>query len=190
MARVAIFIDGGYLDYVLRDEFGSARIDYEAFARELSGGMEILRTYYYHCPPYQSDPATEEESERFRNAERFFNRLERLPRFDVKRGKLAFRGIDKETGKKIFEQKRVDVLLAVDMVILATSRQITDMVLVAGDSDYCPAVEAAKANGVLVKLCHGTVAPPHRDLWQACDERVALSASLIESIARRDRRSS
>jgi len=44
MARTAIFIDGGYLDKVLRSCFGGVRIDYGAVARELAGGGDILRT--------------------------------------------------------------------------------------------------------------------------------------------------
>ncbi|MCI0693225.1 hypothetical protein L0337_14625 [candidate division KSB1 bacterium] len=55
MSRVAVYIDGGYLDSVLRDEFGSTRIDYAAFSREIAAHIHpdahLLRTYYYHCPP-------------------------------------------------------------------------------------------------------------------------------------------
>ena len=61
MSRIAIFIDGAYLDYALRDEFNSARIDYHALAETLAGGIDILRTYYYHCLPYQSAKATTED---------------------------------------------------------------------------------------------------------------------------------
>jgi hypothetical protein len=52
MGRVAVFIDGAYLDYVLRDEFARARIDYGRLSEELAGGIDLLRTYYYHCLPY------------------------------------------------------------------------------------------------------------------------------------------
>jgi hypothetical protein len=41
MSRVAIFIDGAYLDFMLRDEFNGARIDYSLLSRNL----DILRTY-------------------------------------------------------------------------------------------------------------------------------------------------
>lgn len=119
MSRAAIFIDGTYLDFTLRDEFAAAPIDYEQLARWMAGPIEILRTYYYNCLPYQSNPPTVEESERFSKAQGFHARLRRLPRFEVREGKLAFRGVDRDTGKSIFVHKRVDIMLSVDLVLLA-----------------------------------------------------------------------
>ena len=50
--RSAIFIDGAYLFYLLRDEFGSVRIDYRLLALVLSEGTDLLRSYYYSALPY------------------------------------------------------------------------------------------------------------------------------------------
>lgn len=185
MSRAAIFIDGAYLDYTLRDEFNLARIDYRLFSERLSAGLDLLRTYYYHCLPYQSDPPTVEESERFAQRQRFYDALARLPRYQVRLGKLAFRGISQD-GTRIFQQKRVDILLGVDLVVLSAKRQITDAILVAGDSDFLPAVTCAKDEGVIIHLVHGTRHPPHRELWDAADERTRLSAELISSVLRED----
>ncbi len=181
--RIAVFIDGAYLDYTLRDEFDSARIDYGRFAHHLSGGKEILRTYYYHCLPYQSDPPTAEESDRFSKKQSFISRLDRLPRFTVRLGKLAFRG-KRDDGRAIFVQKRVDIMLGVDLVQLSTKRLITTAALVAGDSDFLPAVEIARDEGVVVHLYHGTTNQPHRELWDACDERTAISRDMIDQVRR------
>lgn len=108
MSRIAIFIDGAYLDYTLRGEFAAARIDYQQFAAWISGGLDLLRTYYYHCLPYKSDPPTIEESQRFSQAQGFYRRLQRLSRFEVREGKLEFRGRD-GAGNPIFVQKRADI---------------------------------------------------------------------------------
>ena len=62
MSRIAIFIDGAYLDYTLRQEFGGARILYDKLSAQLTQGCDVLRTNYYHCLPYQSNPPTVEES--------------------------------------------------------------------------------------------------------------------------------
>ena len=67
--RVAVFIDGGYLDHVLRDLGLFGRIDYRAFADALRGNGELLRAYYYHCLPWQSPQPTPEESQRFARME-------------------------------------------------------------------------------------------------------------------------
>ena len=180
--RVAVFIDGAYLEYVLRKEFGSARIDCRALSEKLAGGSDILRSYYYHCPAYQSDPPTEEERSRYSSQRRFFVALERLPRYSVRLGRLARRGSD-SLGEYRFEQKRVDILLGVDLVLLAAKQSIQEAVLEAGDSDFIPAVSVAKAEGVLVRLFHGRA--PHSDLWREADERVSITQQLVDSVQQR-----
>ena len=74
--RTAIFIDGAYLDNVLREEFGGARIDFDAFAQHVSRGADLLRSYYYDCPPYQGNPPTEDQRRRYANRRSFFEALE------------------------------------------------------------------------------------------------------------------
>lgn len=102
--RVAIFIDGAYLEYVLKEHFGMPRIDFAALSKELAAGADILRSYYYHCSAYQGNPPTEEERKRYSAQRRFFEALERLPRYSVRLGRLARRGPDGQ-GKYRFEQK-------------------------------------------------------------------------------------
>ena len=182
--RVAVFIDGAYLDHVLKDEFGDARIDYELLSKHLVGDADLLRTYYYHCPPYQGNPPTQDERDRYASQRSFYTALERLPRFNVRLGRLAYRG-DDEGGRPRYEQKRVDILLGVDMVLLAAKQSIQEAILVAGDSDFIPTVSVAKAEGVLIRLYRGQ--KPHSDLWQEADERTRLTDSFIDSIRRRPR---
>ncbi len=179
--RVAIFIDGGYLDAVLRDEFGGARINYSALAQKLRLDSDILRTYYYHCPLIQSNAPTQEESRRYSGQLRFFKSLNGLPRFSVRLGKLARRGTHRD-GTPRYEQKRVDILLSVDLVQLAAKQVIQNAILVAGDSDFIPAIEAAKSEGVVVHVFHGENI--HSDLWQEADERSRITQELVDSIIR------
>jgi uncharacterized LabA/DUF88 family protein len=94
---------------------------------------------------------------------------------------LAYRGND-QYGKPKFEQKRVDILLGVDLVQLAAKQAIQEAILVAGDSDFIPAVSAAKSEGVLIRLYHG--ATPHSDLWQEADERTKITQTVIDSVRR------
>lgn len=96
-------------------------------------------------------------------------------------GKLAFRGT--QDGRPIFEQKRVDILLGVDLVQLAAKHQITDAMVLAGDSDFLPAIEIAKQEGVVVHLFHG--ASPHNELLTRCDERVRIDDEIVDAIRRR-----
>ena len=132
--------------------FGNPRVSFETLAATLAHQDELLRTYYYHCLPYKSPSPTPEEAERFARKQRFFHALSRLDRFEVREGKLALRGWDRTTGKPILEQKRVDIKLAVDLVLLATKHQITRAVIVTGDSDFLPAIQAAKDEGVVIHM--------------------------------------
>ena len=56
MARLAIFIDGGYMDVLAEQQF-RRRVNYESLCNEIRGivaaktaePLDLLRTYYYHC---------------------------------------------------------------------------------------------------------------------------------------------
>ncbi|XID90515.1 NYN domain-containing protein [Paenibacillaceae bacterium WGS1546] len=180
--RSAIFIDGGYLDQVLLG-FGRAKIDYSKLCDVLTNAIPLLRTYYYHCLPHQPTNPTPEQSREFSNAEKFQKRLNRLPNFTVRRGKLAYRGNDDE-GRPIYEQKRVDVALATDLVMHATKRLISHAILITGDSDFIPAVEIAKAEGVQITLYYAQNKSTHDELLDVVDIRKLITQDIIDSIKR------
>lgn len=180
-SRIAIFIDGAYAQRVAVDEFSGVSIDFGKLADRMANGANVLRTYYYNCLPYQSRPPSVQERERFDNARRFYHALAMLPRFEVRQGRLELRG-NRADGSPIFEQKRVDIMLGVDMVQLAAKGHIQQAILLAGDSDFIPAVAVAKAEGVLVRLFHGDNC--HVDLLREVDERVKLDQVFINSVRR------
>jgi uncharacterized LabA/DUF88 family protein len=186
MGVTAVFIDGGYLDKVLLHDHQSQRIDFEKLVAEMVASDELLRAYYYHCLPYQGTPPTDDQRARYAAIHRFVTALRLLPRFEVRLGKLAFRGHD-ANGAPIFVQKRVDCMVGVDMALLAGKGKITRVVLLTGDSDYIPAIEAVKREGVLVTLWHGSLSPstgPSRELFEICDERHELTPDLVRRIRR------
>jgi len=170
--KIAIFIDGGYIAKVLTKH--SIYIDFSLLSKELAQGKEILRTYYYNCLPYQSNPPTADEKIRFSKAQKFYYALERFPRYEVKEGRLAKRGNE-------FEQKGIDTLLSIDLVNLAASGKISDAVLLAGDSDFIPAIKVAKGYGVNIFLYYDKDTY-HNALWQICDERIAIDLILLNKV--------
>lgn len=179
----AVFIDGGYLDSVLRDHFGMPRIGYQKLAHFACNGDSVFRTYYYNCLPYQSAIPTEEEKARFSNAQRFTYALNKLPRFTVRLGKLVFRGYD-ENREPIFKQKRVDLLLGIDLASLVNMKSVSGISLVAGDSDLIPAFEHAHSAGLTTTLVHGPAETYHQDLWDLADERLEITGEEIKKLAR------
>lgn len=179
--RIALFIDGGYLDNVLM-KFGRAKIDYSKLGETMAADHPLIRAYYYHCLPFQSSKPTEEEKSQFSNAQKFFRKLNRLDCFTVREGKLAFRGIDDE-GRAIYEQKRVDVYLATDLVMHSTKRLITHAALLTGDSYFLPAVEIAKSEGVHITLFYSDKdgCLPHDELLDMVDARKLINQNMINS---------
>lgn len=189
MALAAVFIDGGYLTNVLR-ALGRPRLDYAQFAAWAARGYEIFRVYYYDCLPYQSASPTPEERIRYSNAKKWIDTLNRLERFKVRLGRLQYRGTD-DDGSPIFQQKRVDLQLGLDIAsLISTNRPgISMVVLVTGDSDMIPAVTAAQEAGALVRLVHGprdAQGRPtyHQDLWDAVDERQEISPAALRGMQR------
>lgn len=180
MNRIAIFIDNGYFSKIIKNHFNEAAIDYGLFSDNICGGSDRLRTYVYDCMPYQSSPPTPTERKLYADKDRFISYLKKLPRFEVRLGRLQKIKVD---GKWIFKQKMVDILLSVDLVRLSWSRQIQDAILVAGDSDYVPAVIAAKDAGVLVKLYYKE--PIHDYLLEKCDEPIKIEEELINKSLRK-----
>jgi uncharacterized LabA/DUF88 family protein len=177
--RAVVLIDGGYLNKILDAVAPYQRIDYEKFSDLICGNCERLRTYYYNCMPYQSSPPTTEEKEKYSRMNKFIHRLEELPRFQIRLGKLQkFRT---ENGDIDFKQKRVDILLAVELARLSWSKSIGTAILVAGDSDFVPAVETAKDAGVLVKLYFSDLSI-HDELLTAVDDKILINRSLIDKV--------
>lgn len=177
MARVAIFVDGGYLDKVL--EFHNRiRVDYARLSDGMVGPVdERVRTYYYHCPPWQPAIPTTEDSARLSGYQKFAYKLNSLPRFEVREGRLQ-----KVDGR--FQQKGVDIQLAVDLLTLALTKGIEKAILVTGDSDFVPVVNAVKAAGVTVALHFAPQLPTHQSLRQAVDERAPITLGFLQSCRR------
>ncbi len=186
MGTVAVFLDAGYIDKVMANDFGHPKIDYGKLSQAVAAPDELLRAYYYNCLPYQSNPPTDEESQRYSRAHRFITALKAIPRFEVRLGRLASRGTD-AAGKKIFIQKRVDCMFGVDMALLAGKGKISNVAIFTGDSDFIPAIEAVKREGVLVTLWHGTNpknSMPGREILEIADERKPITQEFINRILR------
>ena len=196
MANLAVFIDGGYLEALQKHEF-DVRLDVKKLVDEIlqhienesADPVELMRAYYYHCRPYRSDPPTPEEMDRYSNSRRFEDALRYLPRFEVRLGHLRMSGMD-ESGVPIFEQKQVDLLLGLDMALLAGKGQVQHIALVAGDGDFVPAVRVLKNEGIIVWLIHGPPQGNHGyptysfELFKTADERMELDEDLIDRLLR------
>ncbi len=173
MMKAAVYLDGGYINAVLKNE-SLPKVNYESFSDDMvKPGEERLRSYYYTCMPFQSTPATQDEKTRYTNASQFIYNIKRYNRFEVRLGRL------KKIGNE-FEQKRVDVLLSVDLVRMSWGKLIDRAVLVTADSDFVPAVQASKDAGVITRLWYYPKLPVNNELLEAFDERYEITSSMIQ----------
>jgi uncharacterized protein (TIGR00288 family) len=95
-----------------------------------------------------------------------------LPRFEVKFGEL-------QSIKGVFKQKKVDVLMSLDIVDKCFENQIKHAVIVAGDSDFIPVIKKAKDYGAIVHL-FGHEDSINRELLNEIDEFHPLTRMFLE----------
>ena len=62
-------------------------------------------------------------------------------------------------------------------MLQATKRTADEVFIIAGDSDFVPAIRSVKSEGVIVYLVHG--ANPHDDLLDEADERIEITEQLV-----------
>ena len=67
-----------------------------------------------------------------------------------------------------------------DLVQLSAKQQISHAALIAGDSDFIPAIAVAKNEGVLIHLYHGST--PHRKLIEVADERTQITPAFLSDV--------
>ncbi|MCP4138082.1 MAG: NYN domain-containing protein [bacterium] len=168
--RAAIFIDGGYFLSLMKNNEITPRYDeladYLLKPLRKSVPLDLLRCYFYYCAPWMSPDPSESEKRRMEEHGAFMEEISTLERWAVRLGKLQRRW---DGYKEYFEQKRVDVLLSVDMVRHSASGHIQHVIVIAGDSDFIPAIEATKESGATVSLWYGDESTIHKDLLALAD---------------------
>lgn len=168
--RAAIFIDGGYFlswakNHNLQPRYDTLS-DFLLKPLRKSVPLDLLRCYFYYCAPWMSEKPSESEIRRMAEHDIFVEELGSIERWAVRLGKLQKR---RDGYKEYFEQKRVDVLLSVDMVRHAAAGHIQHAILLAGDSDFIPAIESVKESGATVSLWTGDANTAHKDLVKLAD---------------------
>ncbi len=171
--KCAIFIDRGYLGEIVKNQFNGEIVDYLKLSNEISSGLNLerLRTYVYTCMPIIRN-GNSLDIERKAKVQKFITKLKRLPRFEVKLGKLQVIGNQ-------FKQKMIDVLMSLDIATMAYENQIQQAVIIAGDSDFIPAIKKAKDYGIIIHLYYHP-SSAHNDLLDEVDELHEINQEFIK----------
>lgn len=115
--RAAVFFDAGFINKQAHRLVGTVRLDFMKMAEKLVGDKrkELLRVYYYDCPPYVfpeaqlSKTAGRRQRDRQSRKEKFFRGLELTDRMILRRGRLIT-GIHSKYPIEEVEQDLVAVL--------------------------------------------------------------------------------
>jgi uncharacterized LabA/DUF88 family protein len=174
-----LFIDGGcistVLDRISATFAGGAVLDlnYEALTSNYS------KVFYYDALPERKSDE-DETTYRARSApqRRLFDRLGSLDRFHVYEGDVR-----RSSSRRGPEQKKIDVMIAVDMLTHSFRRNMHEATLLTGDLDFKPLIDALVQQGMFVTLWYppGTTS---QELIAAADRSQRLSVvSIYDALA-------
>lgn len=158
----------------------------------------LYRVFYYDCPPVSKsihNPITNKtvnlgKSKEFVWMNSFLNELKRHRKFALRMGRISENNAEYhlkyETLKKLLrgaitpnditehdlelnlEQKGVDMRIGVDISSLAFKKQVNQIILISGDSDFVPAAKQARREGIDFIL-DPMKAPIKADLFEHID---------------------
>lgn len=154
MDKTIVLIDGGFLSK-LSKYFGAGKYlkyDMINFSKNLATKQNLLceHIYYYTAPPFQSENAPKEESERRKKYESFKNKLSKEKIISIREGRCQRLKID---GKFVYGQKGVDALVIIDLMSIPLEhKDVKKVILIANDSDFVPVVEKLDEIGINVIL--------------------------------------
>lgn len=158
----------------------------------------LYRIFYYDCPPIDKsvyNPITKKSfslkhTDDYKWTTDFYNELKKLRKVALRMGRLSEEqvvyNLKHEAFKKLMkgdlkledvtekditmnlEQKGVDMRIGVDISSLAFKKQVDQIILVSGDSDFVPAAKQARREGIDF-LLSPTGNPIKPDLFEHID---------------------
>ena len=175
--KVAILIDGGFFVRRFRKnnskspqikDINKLTVDLISDIQKKTGAHStdvLFRSFYYDCRPFgniKTDPNGKSidfgKTPQFKAAKKFHEDLKTTDGFAVRLGDLSFDGwkINTSTTPHTYipdvKQKSVDIKIGLDIAWMSSKKTIDKIILVAGDSDFVPAMKFSRREGVLVYL--------------------------------------
>ncbi len=179
-----------------------------ALLQNKSERRRLYRIFYYDCPPISKKvyhPLLNKTIDFGRSADfqwstEFLNELRKRRKFAVRLGLLSentaqFR-LKEDSLKKLIrksisiddlseadfefkvEQKGVDMRIGVDIISMALKKQVQQIILISGDSDFVPAAKQARREGLDVILAPmGAVIKP--DLHEHIDGLISRTTPKV-----------
>ncbi|MCW5748642.1 MAG: NYN domain-containing protein [Alphaproteobacteria bacterium] len=190
MLKTVVLLDGGNLRKSAQEigfQYNNDFVERFAWSCVDHDREHVLRFLYYDCPPFAGEVALPVSGERrvFESGDGWLRDLAQRERFAVRRGILKFRGFRLRRGGNAvpgqsltdedfvpdFEQKGVDVRIALDIASYAHLPDTDQLVLASQDTDLVPAMKYARRLGkqmVVASLGNMRRLPP--ELYEHSDD--------------------
>lgn len=165
MTSTTVFIDVGYLTAVAIMKV--KELNFTKLSKELSTGTWNKTIVYDALPKF-------EDVSRYSKTRHFHNALRKLPKFEVKLGRLQYL-----KGNPI-GQKGVDMKIGIDLVQMSMNHDFTHAVLITGDSDFLYAVQKSQEAGIHVTLAHLQGTQINFKFFQSFDGHFLLHDSILD----------
>ncbi|MCW5947256.1 MAG: NYN domain-containing protein [Fimbriimonadales bacterium] len=169
------FVDGGYLEVAFREAlsplYGGAL---EPDLNQVRLALQVLKLFYYDALYEPTSGESKDVLEATEVKASFLSGINEVDGVHVRTGSAVRR-----TGrnKKGLEQKEVDVLLAVECLTHAYRGNCPSVVLVTGDLDFRPLIDALIHAGIYVTLYSGPRGA--KELSLAADRRNVLDYNTL-----------
>lgn len=177
MKRVAVFIDGNNFYFGLRKLYGENKslkdFDFLKFTEFLAKEGRIVDIFYYNA---QLD--REQNPKKYESQKQFFEKLKKIPNFHLVLCKLLKRKIT-GTNKFYYIIKEDDIHMAVDMVEKAGENAFDTAIIISGDGDFVPAVEAVKRKKKEVENIYFKNSSS-RNLQNHCSNSFELTRAILD----------
>ena len=147
-------------------------------SKKNNGEAELYRIFYYDCPPMEKKvfhPFLKKQidfskTDLYTWSNAFLNELKKKRKFALRLGKLAdaqahysirpqilkklcsgqikFEDLTEKDFQICVDQKGVDMKIGIDIASLAYKKQVDQIILISGDSDFVPAAKLARREGI------------------------------------------
>jgi len=176
--RVAIFIDGNNFYHGLRSIYQDSKklinFNFEKFTNFLSNNRNLVNIFYYNASLDKS-----KNINKFQSQQRFFNELNKIPKFNLILCKLLKRKI-KESEKYYYVLKEDDIHMAVDIVEGACDNKFDVALIISGDGDFVPAVKSVRKREKIIENIYFKKSSS-RNLKQHCDKSLELTKEILDN---------
>jgi uncharacterized LabA/DUF88 family protein len=211
MDDVIFLLDGHFSRLIITKLFGvnatPFRLQSLCISSLHSSTENPLKAFYYDCKPFHQTkqlPISKASIDFSRTpsaliATRFQEKLCQNSFFVLRLGRLSFDGwkvseeaIDEFSitpkfpedshFKPALNQKRVDMMIGMDMTEIALNQKAKRILLFTADDDFTPAIEETRKRGLDVVLVTGGVGFVKKELIKACNDHRDIDLTKLEGL--------